>query len=119
MKSKSIACINLNESLLLTKQTFINKTWRNDMIPTETRVLTAHVPVTLAEKVDLFSNKLERSRGWIIKEALSSWIEQEEKKDLLTWEAISSVDSGKIIDQDLMQNWAQNLSTHDQIPMPL
>ena len=89
------------------------------MIPTETRVLTAHVPITLAKKVDLFSNKLERSRGWIIKEALSSWIEHEERKAFLTWEAISSVDSGKIIDQELMQDWAENLGTHDQIPIPL
>ena len=93
--------------------------WENGMTSTETRVLTAHVPVTLAEKVDLFSNKLERSRGWIIKEALASWIEHEEKKNLLTWEAISSVDSGKTIDQTVMQDWAENLSTHNQISMPL
>ena len=93
--------------------------WRSIVTSTETRVLTAHVPVTLAEKVDLFSNKLERSRGWIVKEAISSWIEQEERKNLLTWEAISSVDSGKTIDQAVMQDWAENLSTHNQILMPL
>lgn len=44
------------------------------MAKTETRVLTAHVPVPLAEKVDQLADRLERSRGWIMKQALSSWI---------------------------------------------
>ena len=41
-----------------------------------TRVLTAHVPSALAKKVDQLANRLERSRGWIIKQALSAWIER-------------------------------------------
>ena len=39
-----------------------------------TKVLTAHVPVPLAEKVDQLANRLERSRGWIIKQALSDLV---------------------------------------------
>ena len=37
------------------------------MAKTETRVLTAHVPVPLAEKVDQLADRLERSRGWVMK----------------------------------------------------
>ena len=48
----------------------------NDMANTNTKVLTAHVPLPLAEKVDQLANRLERSRGWVIKQALSAWIEQ-------------------------------------------
>ena len=47
------------------------------MAKANTKVLTAHVPVPLAEKVDQLANRLERSRGWVIKQALSAWIEQE------------------------------------------
>ncbi len=43
-----------------------------------TRVLTAHVPVELAEKVDQMAERLERSRGWIVKQALSNWVDEEE-----------------------------------------
>ena len=39
------------------------------MPKTDTRVLTAHVPVPLAEKVDQLADRLERSRGWIMKQA--------------------------------------------------
>ena len=41
------------------------------MSKTDTRMLTAHVPVPLADQVDRLAAKLERSRAWIIKQALS------------------------------------------------
>lgn len=37
----------------------------------ETKVLTAHIPLALAEKVDQLAARLARSRGWVIKQALS------------------------------------------------
>jgi predicted transcriptional regulator len=40
----------------------------------ETRVLTAHVPVDLATKVDEVAARIERSRGWVIKQALAAWV---------------------------------------------
>jgi predicted transcriptional regulator len=39
---------------------------------TETKVLTAHVPLPLAEKTDQMAARLDRSRGWIMKQALSA-----------------------------------------------
>ena len=32
-----------------------------------TKVLTAHVPLPLADKIDQIATRLERSRGWIMK----------------------------------------------------
>jgi predicted transcriptional regulator len=46
------------------------------MAQTETKVLTAHVPLPLADKVDLLAARLERSRGWVVKQALSAWVDQ-------------------------------------------
>ena len=54
------------------------------MAHTATKVLTAHVPLPLAEKVDQMATRLERSRGWIMKQALSAWIDQEEERSRLT-----------------------------------
>jgi predicted transcriptional regulator len=44
-----------------------------------TRVLTAHVPIALAQRLDQVAARLDRSRGWIIRQALVAWIEQEEE----------------------------------------
>lgn len=88
------------------------------MAQAETRVVTAHVPVQLVEKVDLLAARLERSRGWIVKQALSAWIEQEEERSQLTLEALAEVDSGHVIDHQAVQAWAESLSTDKPLPVP-
>ncbi|RTZ41679.1 ribbon-helix-helix protein, CopG family [Candidimonas sp. SYP-B2681] len=84
----------------------------------DTRVLTAHIPIPLAEKLDHLAARLERSRGWIMKQALTSWIAQEEERDRLTHEALSDVDAGQIIDHQAVQAWADSLGTEEVLPAP-
>ena len=84
----------------------------------ETRVVTAHVPLQLAEKVDLLAARLERSKGWIIKQALSAWVDQEEERSRLTREALADVDAGRVIDQQAVMDWANSLSTDAPLPVP-
>ncbi len=88
------------------------------MAHTETKVLTAHVPLPLAEKVDQMAARLERSRGWIVKQALSAWIDQEEERSRLTREALADVDTGRVIDHQAVQAWADSLGTEEPLPMP-
>ena len=88
------------------------------MAQTETKVLTAHVPIPLAEKVDQMAARLERSRGWIIKQALSAWIDQEEERSRLTREALADVDAGRVIDHQAVQAWADSLSSDTPLPGP-
>ena len=88
------------------------------MANANTKVLTAHVPVPLADKVDQLANRLERSRGWVIKQALSAWIEQEEKRRQLTLEALADVDAGNVIDHQAVQAWADSLDTDGPLPIP-
>ena len=88
------------------------------MSQTDTRVLTAHVPILLAEKVDQIAARLERSRGWIMKQALSAWIEQEEERTRLTREALADVDAGHVIDHKAVQAWADSLSSDEPLPVP-
>ena len=83
-----------------------------------TKVLTAHVPLPLAEKVDQMAARLERSRGWIIKQALSAWIEQEEERRRLTLAALADVDAGRVIDHQAVQAWAESLDTDHPQPAP-
>lgn len=84
----------------------------------DTKVLTAHVPLPLAEKVDQLAVRLERSRGWIVKQALAAWIEQEEERQRLTLEALADVDAGRVIDHQSVQAWADSLSTDEPLKPP-
>ena len=55
---------------------------------TDTKVLTAHVPIALVEKVEAMAARLERSRGWVMKQALAAWVDQEEERHRMTLEAL-------------------------------
>ncbi len=83
-----------------------------------TKVFTAHVPQPLADKVDQLATRLERSRGWIVKQALSAWIDQEEERRRLTLEALVEVDGGQVIDHQSVQAWADSLLTDQPLPAP-
>ncbi|MDQ0322548.1 putative transcriptional regulator [Pararhizobium capsulatum DSM 1112] len=85
----------------------------------ETKVLTAHVPLPLAEKIDQIAARLERSRGWIVKQALSDWIDQEEERRRLTLEAMADADAGNVINHQAVLAWANSLDSENPLPPPL
>ena len=84
----------------------------------DTKVITAHVPLPLAEKVDLLAARLDRSRGWIVKQALTAWIDREEERTRLTLEAMADVDAGIVIDHPTVQAWANSLDSDKPLPVP-
>ena len=47
-----------------------------------TRVVTAHIPDDLAARVDEMAERLERSRGWIVKQALAAWVDLEDERQV-------------------------------------
>lgn len=83
-----------------------------------TKVLTAHVPLPLAERVDQLAARLERSRGWIVKQALTAWVDQEEERRRLTLEALADVDAHQVIAHKAVQAWAASLSTDSPSALP-
>ena len=85
------------------------------MPSTESRVLTAHVPVPLAAKVDALAQRLDRSRGWVVKQALAAWVEQEEERHRLTLDGLADA---KSIDHAEVEAWAESLMTPNPLPVP-
>ena len=73
------------------------------------RVVTAHIPLDLAEQVDLLAARLDRPKGWIVRQALASWVELEAKRHQLTLEGLADVDSGRVVDHASVVAWAKNL----------
>jgi predicted transcriptional regulator len=84
----------------------------------ETKVLTAHVPLPLADKIEKMAGRLDRSRGWVVKQALTAWVEQEEERHRLTLEALADVDAGRLIDHGAVAAWAESLGTDSPLPEP-
>ena len=75
----------------------------------ETRVVTSHLPADLADKLDGLAERLERPKGWVVKEAIASYIALEEERHRLTLEALADVKAGRTHDHASIEAWAANL----------
>ena len=84
----------------------------------QTKPLTAQIPLPLADKIDLLAARLDRPRAWIIKQALSAWVDQEEERHSLTLEALSDVATNTVIDHQSVLAWADSLGTDHEQPPP-
>jgi predicted transcriptional regulator len=83
-----------------------------------TKVLTAHLPLPLAEKVDQLAERLEQSHGWIVEQALAAWVEQQEERRRLTLAAMANVDAGRVVAHQAVWTWADSLGTAKPLPPP-
>ncbi|MDH3210254.1 MAG: ribbon-helix-helix domain-containing protein [Burkholderiaceae bacterium] len=88
------------------------------MASPDTRVFTAHVPIPLAEQVDELASRLERSRGWIVKQALCAFVEQEQQRHRLTLDGLADVDAGRTVDQLAVEAWVASLESDKPLPVP-
>jgi predicted transcriptional regulator len=84
----------------------------------ESRVITSHIPRPLAEQVDALAARLERSRGWIVKQALADFVAMEERRHRLTLEALAEVDAERGVDQAEIETWIDSLATDQPLPPP-
>lgn len=74
------------------------------------RVVTAHIPVPLARDVDRLAQRLDRPRGWVVKEALTRYVELERKRHELTRAALDDVDAGRVVDHSDVEAWAAKVA---------
>ena len=72
------------------------------------RVVTAHIPIDLAEQVDLLAARLDRPKGWIVRQALTSWVELEAKRYQLTMDGLADVDANRVVDHSSVVDWAKS-----------
>ena len=77
----------------------------------ETRVVTSHLPAELAEKLDGLAERLDRPKGWIVKEAIASYVALDDERRRLTAEALADVKAGRTHDHAGIEAWARSLGT--------
>ncbi|MBC8642245.1 CopG family transcriptional regulator [Caballeronia sp. EK] len=85
---------------------------------TETRTLTAQVPIELAQEVDALSELLERPRQWIVKKALVQFLAREAEKRRLIQEGLDDVSAGRMISMEQARAWVNSLGTDEEQPVP-
>ena len=67
---------------------------------TDHRVVTASLPNDLVLEMDKVSQRIDRSKSWIVRQAVSEWLAEEERRYQLTLEALKSVDEGRTFSQE-------------------
>ena len=73
----------------------------------KSRVVTAVLPEALALRLDEVAARTERSRSWLVRQALAEWLAEEERRYQLTLEALKSVDEGCTVSQEQIEAWAE------------
>ncbi|MBO1063286.1 MULTISPECIES: CopG family ribbon-helix-helix protein [Nostocales] len=68
----------------------------------------------LQEKLDTTANRIKRSKGWIINDALRRYIEQEELKERIlaeTQEALADIEAGRVVSGEEVMKWLETWGT--------
>lgn len=66
----------------------------------EGRVVTAKLPDDLVSQMDEIADRIDRSKSWIVRQALTEWLAEEQRRYELTLEALKSVDEGRTLTQE-------------------
>ena len=66
----------------------------------EGRVVTANLPNELVSRLDEISARIDRSKSWIVREAVVEWLAEEQRRFELTLEAMTSIDEGRSFTQE-------------------
>jgi predicted transcriptional regulator len=70
------------------------------MMPNNGRVVTVNLPNELFSRIGAVAARIDRTKSWIVREAVSQWVEEEERRYELTLEALQSVDEGHTISHE-------------------
>ena len=68
----------------------------NEMVD-DGRVVTAKLPDVLVSRMDEIADRIDRSKGWIVRQAVAEWLAEEQRRHELTLEAFKDVDEGRTI----------------------
>ena len=75
----------------------------------------------LMEKLESIAEKLDRSKGWIIKDAVTQYVERIDRKEKMlaeTRQALSETESGKVVDGDEVMAWIESWGSDNEKSAP-
>jgi predicted transcriptional regulator len=66
----------------------------------DARVVTAKLPDDLVSRMDEVAGRIDRSKSWIVREAVTEWLAEEQRRFELTLEAMKSIEEGRGLTQE-------------------
>jgi predicted transcriptional regulator len=69
------------------------------------RVVTAHISYELARRLDSLAERLERPRGWVVKEALAGYLAIDEERHRQTLAALAEAESEQLVEHAEVRAW--------------
>lgn len=78
------------------------------------RVITAKLPDDLVSRMDEAATRIDRSKSWIVREAVSQWLIEEQRRYELTMEALKDVDEGRTMSHADFKNWAEQKKSDER-----
>ncbi|HFZ8996107.1 TPA: CopG family ribbon-helix-helix protein [Citrobacter freundii] len=73
------------------------------------QTISAQIPVELALAVENLAIELDRSKSWIIKEALLSMLAERERRHQSVQEGLADVDAGRVVSHASTVDFANRL----------
>ena len=75
----------------------------------EGRVVTAKLPDELVVRMDQIAERLDRSKSWIVREAISEWLAEEQRRYELTLEGLADIEEGRTYSHEEVLAMAETL----------
>jgi predicted transcriptional regulator len=61
------------------------------------RVVTAKLPDDLVVRLDEVADRVDRSKSWIVRQAVTEWLAEEHRRYEITLEELRSVDERRLV----------------------
>lgn len=84
-------------------------------------VTTVRLQPDLEQGLEAAASKLQRSKGWLINQALREYLERQTLEQLRwrqTLEALDDVAQGNVVSGDDVHAWLQSWGGADELPQP-
>lgn len=75
----------------------------------ETKMLKAHIPLPLAERLQDVADQLGIEPSAIVSDAITAWLEREEERRLLDLRALAGANAMFVIETHRVRDWADSL----------
>lgn len=80
----------------------------------ETRTVTTILPIDMAEKLDQLAKNEDRSKAWLIKDAIQSMLDVKERQHQMMLEGLADIDAGRIVSEEKIRDWIKSLPKKDK-----
>lgn len=84
-------------------------------------VTTVRLPPETEKELDALAERLDRSKGWIINQALAEYVQRqnlEQARWKETLEAMEAVARGRVVDSEDVHKWLRSWGSEDELRPP-